>query len=140
MQLPRLVVATLALVVLAAPDQLRADVTLPKIIGDNMVLQRGGPVPLWGFASPGENVTVAFAGQQKAVTTDASGHWQVTLDPLAASADPRELTITANNTLHLKNILVGEVWLCGGQSNMEYAVAKSTAGAPAATQSDAALV
>jgi len=122
----------------AAPA-LRADVTLPKIIGDNMVLQRGGPVPIWGQASPGEAVTVLFAGQQKRAVTDPTGHWQVMLDALPASAEPRDMTITGNNSLQLKNILVGEVWLCGGQSNMEYAVNRSTAGAPAATSSDALL-
>jgi len=61
---------------------LRADVTLPRIIGDNLVLQRDGPVPVWGRAAPGEEVTVRFAGQEKRAQADAGGRWQVTLDAL----------------------------------------------------------
>jgi hypothetical protein len=100
---------------------LRADVSLPRVLGDNMVLQREQPVPVWGRAAPGEEVAVRFAGQEKRVRADAAGHWQVTLDALAASATPATLTVAGANTIELKNILVGEVWLCSGQSNMEYA-------------------
>jgi sialate O-acetylesterase len=139
MQPRRRIIAALAWVACVVPAGLGADVALPKILGDNMVLQRGCAVPVWGTAAPGEAVNVAFAGQHAHTIADASGRWQVQLAPLDASAEPRELTITANNTLHLKNVLVGEVWLCGGQSNMEYAVDRTTAGAPPATKSDAAL-
>ncbi len=117
----------------------RAEVSLPKIVGDNMVLQRNVRLPIWGRATPGEEVTVRFAGQTKRARADGQGRWQVTLDPLKASATSREMTFTSGNVIRLKNILVGEVWLCAGQSNMEYAVGVATAGAPAATQTDAAL-
>jgi len=91
---------------------------LPRIFSDNMVLQRERPVPVWGWAESGEALTVAFAGQQKTATAGADGKWTVMLDPLPASREPRELTVTGAATLTVRNILVGEVWLCGGQSNM----------------------
>jgi sialate O-acetylesterase len=103
-----------------------AQVTLPKIIGSNMVLQRNQPVAIWGNASAGEKVTVTFAGQVKNTTTDASGKWMITLNAMPASAKPAVMTIVASNVITLNNILVGEVWLCSGQSNMEFTMAKSS--------------
>lgn len=98
-----------------------ASVILPKVLSSNMVLQRDKPVAIWGFASPGENVSVMFAGQVKTSISGEGGKWVVSLDPLKASFEPREMRIsTAYSDTVLKNILVGEVWLCGGQSNMEY--------------------
>lgn len=94
--------------------------------GDNMVLQQGMPVPLWGNAEPGQTVVVTFDGQSVETTTDASGHWQLALTPMTATADqaPRVLTITTGtgDCISLANVLVGEVWLCSGQSNMEWPV------------------
>jgi sialate O-acetylesterase len=124
---------------LALVAALRADVSLPRILGANMVLQRGVPVPIWGRAAPGETVTVRFAGQDKRIEADAGGHWQVTLDALPASADPREMTVAGANVIRLANILVGEVWLCSGQSNMEYATGAAKPWAPPATASDPQL-
>ena len=98
---------------------------LPHLFGDHMMLQSGTTVPVWGTAAAGETVSVAFSGQQVTTTADDSGHWRVDLGPLAASAEPRELVVTSTNpqsaisNLHLKDVLVGEVWLCSGQSNME---------------------
>lgn len=97
-----------------------AQVRLPNIIASNMVLQRGKPLPIWGWASAGENVTVSFAGQQKKATANAAGYWKVVLSPLKASDKPQEMTIAGSNILKLSNLLIGEVWLCSGQSNMEY--------------------
>lgn len=99
-------------------------VSLPKILGHNMVLQQGKKVPIWGTASAGEKISVAFAGQYKSTKANPSGKWSVELDPLKASFSARELTIKGKTTIVLKNILVGEVWLCSGQSNMEYAMRK----------------
>lgn len=101
-----------------------SQVTLPKILGHNMVLQQGKKVPVWGTAAPGEKITVAFAGQNKTTVADSSGKWSVKLNAMKASFTPREMTIRGSNTIVLKNILVGEVWLCSGQSNMEYAMRK----------------
>ncbi len=97
-----------------------AEVTLPKILTSNMVLQRDSPVPVWGHAAVGEKVKVSFAGQTRYATADTSGHWSVTLAPLTLNAKPAEMEISGSNTIVLSNILVGDVWLCSGQSNMEY--------------------
>jgi sialate O-acetylesterase len=109
--------AAIALLFLASP--ISRAVTLPAILGDHMVLQTGKPVPIWGMGKPGEKITVSFAGQQKQATAGPDGRWEVKLDPLAISAQPQQLTVTGDNTITLQDVLVGEVWLCSGQSNME---------------------
>lgn len=101
---------------------LRAEVRLPAVFSDHAVLQCEQPIPVWGWAAPGETVTVRFAGQTRTATAGKDGHWQVTLDPMPASAEPRSLTI---NDRTVKDVLVGEVWLCSGQSNMEMALRES---------------
>ncbi len=100
---------------------LQGEVSLPAIIGDSMVLQRDIAAPIWGWADPGEEVTVTIAGQEHTVLADADGKWMVRLDSLPAGG-PMEMTISGKNTLRLENILVGEVWLCSGQSNMAWPV------------------
>ena len=95
-----------------------ADVKLPAIISDGMVLQQGINVPLWGWADEGESVTVEFQGQ-KVVTTAKDGKWMVRLKPLKAGG-PFTLTVSGKNKIEFKNVLVGEVWICGGQSNMQW--------------------
>ena len=97
-----------------------ADVRLPNVLGSKMVLQRGMPVPIWGWADAGEEVTVKFAGQTKSATADADGKWRVTLGPLKASSNGANLSIAGKNTITLEGVLVGEVWICSGQSNMEW--------------------
>ncbi|MDR3199138.1 MAG: 9-O-acetylesterase [Planctomycetaceae bacterium] len=102
----------------------RADVRLPEIFASNMVLQREMKVPVWGWAEPGEKVTVSFEGQNPATETGADGRWSVQLEPLKAGG-PFTLTVKGNNELKLENVLVGEVWLCSGQSNMEWTMSRS---------------
>jgi sialate O-acetylesterase len=97
---------------------LRGDVAPSPLFSDNAVLQQGIPLPVWGTASENEQVTVEISGQ-KVSTTAKDGRWMLRLAPLKASSEPLTMTISGNNTLTFKNILVGEVWLCGGQSNME---------------------
>jgi sialate O-acetylesterase len=97
-----------------------AQVRLPKVFGDNMVLQRHQPIKIWGWSKPNEKVTVEFKKQEKTTIADDKGYWETILKPLSASAKPTEMIISSKETLVLKNILVGEVWLCSGQSNMEY--------------------
>jgi sialate O-acetylesterase len=97
----------------------QADVTLPRIFGSKMVLQRDREIPVWGWADPGEEVTVEFAGQAKEAMPDDSGKWMVTLDPLPASAEAHTMTVRGWNEIRLEDVLVGEVWLASGQSNME---------------------
>ena len=99
-----------------------AEVRLPKVFSDGMVLQRDMAVPVWGWAAAGEKVKVSFGGQEKSATADAGGKWMVRLDVMPASALPREMIVAGQNTVTLKDVLVGEVWLCGGQSNMEMTV------------------
>jgi sialate O-acetylesterase len=100
-----------------------AAVRLPAMIGDNMVLQRSRPVPIWGWASKGEDVTVSVAGQSLAAKADDDGRWQVVLTKLDVG-EPLEMTIkgSSGTTITLKNIAVGEVWVCSGQSNMAMGV------------------
>jgi len=104
----------------------KAQVVLPKILGNGMVLQRNQPVPIWGTAKAGEKITVKFNGQAKTTVTDPAGKWKVILNPMRASAKPATLTIEALNTIKLHDILVGEVWLCSGQSNMQYEMRKNS--------------
>lgn len=94
-----------------------AAVKLPSIFTDHMVLQRDKAVPVWGKADPGEEVIVEFAGQKKTAKADASGKWMVKLDPLSANAEPQVLK--AGN-VSVQDVLVGEVWIASGQSNMEW--------------------
>jgi len=103
-----------------------AEVALPKILGNDMVLQRDKPCPIWGTATAGEKVSVKFGKQTKSTITDASGNWKVVLDPMTASNQPTTLTVTGTNTVTLNNILVGEVWICSGQSNMAYEMRKNS--------------
>lgn len=113
----------LLLALLATPAaSLLADVKPSALFQDHAVLQRDKPVPVWGSADAGEKVTVTFAGQSLSTTADADGRWSVTLAPLPANATPATLTIAGNNTVTLSDIVVGEVWLASGQSNMEWIV------------------
>ena len=98
-----------------------ADVRLPKIFGDHMVLQRDSPLPIWGWAEPNEQVIVEFLGQIDSTSDNAQGEWKVELPP-AQAGGPHVLTVTGTNSIELQNVLVGEVWLCSGQSNMEMGV------------------
>lgn len=102
---------------LAALSTGHAAVKLPSIFTDHMVLQRDKAVPVWGKADPGEEVVVEFAGQKKTAKAGADGKWLVKLDPLKASAEPQVLK--AGN-VSVQDVVVGEVWLASGQSNMEW--------------------
>ena len=104
-----------------------ADVAIHPPFGDNMVLQRDIRVPVWGTADPGEEVTVTMAGQKRKVIASHTSRWMVRLDPLPAGG-PMEMTIAGKNTIRLQNVLVGEVWLCAGQSNMEMPLGTSRRG------------
>src|SRR4051812_28008804 len=99
----------LALSILAAAVTARADVKLPAIISDHMVLQAGVAAPIWGWADPYETVTVTIGEQNKKTSPGNDGRWQVKLDPLKAG-EPLTLTIAGKNTLTIKDVLVGEVW------------------------------
>jgi sialate O-acetylesterase len=98
-----------------------ADVRLPRIFSDNMVIQRGQPIRVWGVAAPDETVRVSLAGQSASAKADARGAWAVEL-PAMEKGEGLELTVAGKNTLTLRNLVVGDVWVCSGQSNMEMAL------------------
>ncbi len=99
-----------------------ADLKLAAVFSDHMVLQRGMAVPVWGWADPGEKVTVTFADQQASAVTDKDGRWTTKLPALTANATPNDLSVTGRNTIRITDVLVGDVWLGSGQSNMEFAM------------------
>jgi len=102
-----------------------ADVKLPAIISNHMVLQADHTVPIWGWAEPGEEVTVSIAGQTLTAKADNDGRWSVKLAKLPAAAEPQTLTVKGKNTLTVEDVLVGEVWLASGQSNMAFTVSSA---------------
>src|SRR5579862_5538561 len=95
-----------------------ANVSLPKFFSDNMVLQRDQLIPIWGWANPGEKITVQFDKQTKTMKTGKDGKWMLKLEPETAGG-PFQLIIKGENVITISNILIGEVWVCSGQSNME---------------------
>jgi sialate O-acetylesterase len=97
----------------------RAEVRLPAVFSDHMVLQGNVDVAVWGWAHAGESVTVSIAGQSKTAQAGADSGWRVKLDPLKPSAEPLTMTVKGTNNLTIRDVLVGEVWLASGQSNME---------------------
>jgi sialate O-acetylesterase len=117
-----LLLAFLSILVTTRPAS--AEVKLPALISDNMVLQQGRKVALWGTAEPGEQVTVTLGSEKGTGAADVEGRWKVELGPLKAGG-PSEMTVAGKNTLTLHNVVVGEVWICSGQSNMEMAVGNS---------------
>lgn len=116
--------APIGLALLAIAHLSLANVSLPRIFGDNMVLQRNKPIPVWGWAAPNEKITVQFNKQVKTAKADKAGQWKITLDAEPAGG-PWQLSVKGRNTITLGNVLVGEVWVCSGQSNMEWVVANS---------------
>ena len=101
-----------------------ADVTLPTMFSDHMVLQCDIKLPVWGWADPGEAVTVTLGDQTKSTKASAKGEWSVALAALKAGG-PHQLTVKGANTIEIADVLVGEVWLCSGQSNMAMSVSRS---------------
>lgn len=123
-----------------AAIRLSAAITPAALFQDGAVLQQGKPVPIWGTADPGEKIVVEFASQTRETTADADGSWSVTLDPLVACAEGRELRLVGKNEIRRKDILVGEVWLCSGQSNMVLLVRNAKNAATEIASSDYPLV
>jgi sialate O-acetylesterase len=113
-----------SLLLLQAGLLLHADVKLPALISDNMVLQQQMPVRIWGQATIGENVTVAMAGQTVKARTESDGKWEVFLAPMRAGG-PFEMTIAGSNSITIRNVLIGEVWVASGQSNMAWTLRNS---------------
>lgn len=113
-------IRALLLIGLALSPFLRAELKLPAIIGDHMVLQQKQANPIWGWDKPGTKVTVTFAGQTQAATAGADGKWTVKLGAAPANATPQTLTIAGSSRREIRDVLIGEVWMCSGQSNMAW--------------------
>lgn len=105
---------------------LKAAITMPGIFGDHMVLQEKKILPVWGWASPGESVTVVFKDQKVTTTAKLDGTWRVDLQPLSADDNPAVMTVSGKNTIVFEDVLVGDVWLASGQSNMEFGLQKDS--------------
>lgn len=125
--IPCIRIIPIVLLLLSPAVSARAKVQLATPFTSHMVLQRGANVPVWGTAEAWEKVTIDFAGQKETVTADANGQWRVDLKPMKASAESRALTVSGSKTdqpLQLDDVLVGEVWLASGQSNMDFSISK----------------
>ncbi|MBC8375914.1 MAG: sialate O-acetylesterase [FCB group bacterium] len=107
-----------------SPISILADVQLPALFQDHMVLQQMTEIPVWGWANPGEKIHLEFADQQKNLEANDVGEWSTSLTPIPYGG-PYQMTISAENEVVLKDILLGEVWLCSGQSNMDFTVSKA---------------
>ncbi|MDB6139210.1 MAG: hypothetical protein JWO94_2282 [Verrucomicrobiaceae bacterium] len=103
----------------------RADIKLPAIISDHMVVQAEAAVPIWGWGAPGEQVSLSLAGQTQSAKTGNDGRWQASFNLLKANGQPQTLTVTGSNSLTVNDVLIGEVWLASGQSNMAFTVQRA---------------
>jgi sialate O-acetylesterase len=122
--------AAMSTAAITATTTARAEVTLPRLFSDKCVLQASAPIPVYGTAEPDETVTVSFKEQKVTATADATGKWRVTLKAEKPSETPSTLTVTgAKNSVTVKDVLVGEVWICSGQSNMEWPLGSAENGA-----------
>jgi sialate O-acetylesterase len=111
--------------ILTVASSASTNVRLPHIFSDNMVLQRDKELPIWGWAAPGEKITVTFANGVAVTIADDNGCWQTKLPP-AKPGGSFVMTITGNNSIRINNILVGDIWLCSGQSNMEWPLSSTS--------------
>lgn len=127
---------TIVVLTLLCTAHCYADVDIPDVIGSGMVLQRDHRVPVWGKADPDEVVTVSFSGQVKKATADQQGRWRIDLDVMPANGTPANMTIAGHNVIELKDVLVGEVWLCSGQSNMQLTLPETNNGEAAIAAAD----
>jgi sialate O-acetylesterase len=115
---------------------LQANVKMPSIFGDHMVLQQEGKVPVWGTADPAEAITVTVGTHTASVKAGPDGAWRVDLDPFPNGSDPVTLTVTGKNTLKFNDVLIGDVWICSGQSNMQLAMHEVYNGAAELAKAD----
>lgn len=126
---------------IAAVVPVYAQLSTPPVLSSDMVLQQGRPVPVWGKAAPGERITVTFGKHKARARAASDSTWSVTLSPMQATATPRTLTIKSRNqSLEYTNVVVGEVWIAAGQSNMQYPMRRGKAFAAPARGIDSAAV
>ena len=115
-------IASFSFLFLLTPTTLLANVSLNNLFGDHMVLQQGIQNKVWGKADPGEKISVSIAGQSHATVAEKDGSWSVQLDAIMEYGGPHTLTVEGNNTQTFQDVLIGEVWVCSGQSNMQWNV------------------
>ncbi|TWU58669.1 hypothetical protein Poly51_14480 [Rubripirellula tenax] len=118
----------------------RAEVRMPGFFGDHMVIQQQKEIRVWGWADPGDSVAVALGNSRTKSVADDAGRWDATLPAMEAGKEPLALKVEASNKIEFKDVLIGEVWLCSGQSNMEWMVANSTNGAAEVAAADHPLL
>ena len=111
-----------AILSLGFAASVHAEVRMSTLFGDHMVLQQDSKLPIWGWAEPGETVTVTLGKSAEKAITGADGKWRVNLPPNASGSTPLTLTVAGKNTLQFEDVLVGDVWICSGQSNMEFGI------------------
>ncbi|HWD92635.1 MAG TPA: sialate O-acetylesterase [Verrucomicrobiae bacterium] len=121
MQIKNLITKAIAVSLVALASHANAEVRLPHVFGDHMVLQRDKPLIIWGWAAPNETVTVKISSATQSTQANASGEWKIVL-PAMPAGGPYSLTVSGANTLNYSDVMIGEVWLCSGQSNMELGV------------------
>ena len=110
---------------LASTSSVHAELKMSSVFSDHMVVQQKQPIRIWGWTSSGQDVSVTFAGQEKSAKADDSGRFDVSLDAVDATFEPQTLTVKADETKTFSDVLVGEVWLCSGQSNMQWSVGQA---------------
>ena len=115
-------IVVISLLVVSSVPQVQADVTLPKVIASHMVLQRDRALPIWGWAAPDEEVTVKLDEAAATAKADAQGNWKVVLPAVKADGKTHSMTVTGKNKIELDDILIGDVWVGSGQSNMEMGI------------------
>ena len=120
----RFIVPAAVLLLIMTVTAARADVTMPGVFGDNMVLQRDSEVPVWGTAQPGEDIAVRIGVWTAVTKAGSDGTWMVRMSPMPWGG-PVTLTVEGRNTLTFRNVMIGDVWICSGQSNMAWTVANS---------------
>ena len=123
-----IIITAVCILVFCLPCRIYGAVSLPHIFGDNMVIQQQQPVIVWGWADAGEKVDVQLGQQNASARAGSDGKWKVKLPAMKTSSGPMQMTVKGKNTITIKNILVGEVWLCSGQSNMEWGLGGAETG------------
>lgn len=131
-------VAAISLLCFGILSPLSAEVRLPAVIGDHMVIQQDKPISIWGWAGPNEKISVRLSSQMREIRAAADGKWKAVLDPMKAGGDPLELIVRGEKSpeIIVRDILIGEVWLGSGQSNMEMALSATFASMPEILRAD----
>lgn len=116
-----------------------AEVSLPPVFSDRMILQQGMTLPVWGRASPGESISVSCSGRYAETRANSAGRWRVTLRPLSTSFEQMSLVVNGNNRIEIHDVIVGDVWICAGEGNMQMPLSESSRASEGLVLSDKAF-